>query len=56
MARSVWLSPSLSLVIACAFWAGGTIVSKELLGSVPPVLFLIIQLVPECSGALGGDS
>src|SRR4029078_4774612 len=46
MARSAWLSPSLSLVIACAFWAGVTVVSRVLLGSVPPVLFLIIQLVP----------
>jgi drug/metabolite transporter (DMT)-like permease len=42
----LWLSPSLSLVVACAFWAAGTVVSKELLGSVRPVLFLIIQLVP----------
>jgi drug/metabolite transporter (DMT)-like permease len=47
MARQyAWLTPSLSLIIACAFWAAGTVVSKELLGSVPPVLFLIIQLAP----------
>jgi drug/metabolite transporter (DMT)-like permease len=47
MARlSSWLSPSLSLVIACLFWAAGTVISKQLLGSVPPVLFLIIQLAP----------
>jgi len=47
MARQTFgLSPSLSLVIACAFWAAGTVISKELLGSVPPVLFLIMQLFP----------
>jgi drug/metabolite transporter (DMT)-like permease len=40
------LTPSLSLIIACALWAGATVLSKQLLGSVPAVLFLIIQLVP----------
>jgi drug/metabolite transporter (DMT)-like permease len=50
MARQVaWLSPSLSLVIACFFWAAGTVISKLLLGSVPPVLFLIIQLAPSAA-------
>jgi drug/metabolite transporter (DMT)-like permease len=47
MARiHAWLSPSLSLIIACVLWASATVISKQLLGSVPPVLFLIIQLVP----------
>lgn len=47
MARQyAWSSPSLSLIIACALWAAGTVISKELLGSVPPVLFLIVQLAP----------
>lgn len=47
MARqSIPLSADLSLVAACAFWAAGTIVSKALLTSVPPVLFLIVQLAP----------
>jgi len=40
------LSPSLSLVIASAFWGIGTVISKELLGSIPPILFLLIQLAP----------
>lgn len=40
------LSPSLSLVVASAFWGLGTVVSKELLGSIPPILFLLIQLAP----------
>lgn len=47
MARQpVPVAADLSLVAACAFWAAGTIVSKLLLGSVAPVLFLIIQLAP----------
>jgi drug/metabolite transporter (DMT)-like permease len=50
MARQfTWLTPSLSLVIACFFWAAGTVISKLLLGSVPPVLFLIIQLAPSAA-------
>jgi drug/metabolite transporter (DMT)-like permease len=44
-----WLTPSLSLLIACALWGAGTVISKELLGSVPPVLFLIIQLAPSAA-------
>lgn len=40
------LSPSLSLVIASAFWGAGTVISKELLGSVSPIPFLLIQLAP----------
>lgn len=40
------LSPSLSLVIASAFWGVGTVISKELLGSISPILFLLIQLAP----------
>jgi drug/metabolite transporter (DMT)-like permease len=39
-------SPALSLVIASAFWGIGTVLSKALLGSVPPILFLVIQLAP----------
>lgn len=47
MARqSIPVSADLSLVAACVFWAAGTIVSKALLASVPPVLFLIVQLAP----------
>ncbi len=47
MARqSIAFSADLSLVAACAFWAAGTIVSKALLTSVPPVMFLIVQLAP----------
>lgn len=47
--QSSWLTPSVSLLIACAFWGAGTVISKELLGSVPPVLFLIIQLTPSAA-------
>jgi drug/metabolite transporter (DMT)-like permease len=44
--QSFGLSPLLALALASAFWGVGTVLSKELLGTVPPVLFLIIQLVP----------
>jgi drug/metabolite transporter (DMT)-like permease len=47
MARQItWLAPDSSLVVACFLWAVGTVMSKLLLGSVQPVLFLIIQLAP----------
>jgi drug/metabolite transporter (DMT)-like permease len=47
--RITWLAPGFSLVIACFFWAAGTVISKLLLGSVTPVLFLIIQLAPSAA-------
>ncbi len=40
------LSPSMSLVLASAFWGVATVISKELLGSITPILFLVIQLAP----------
>jgi drug/metabolite transporter (DMT)-like permease len=43
------LSPSLSLVLAAAFWGAGTVISKELLATVPPILFLVIQLAPSAA-------
>jgi drug/metabolite transporter (DMT)-like permease len=47
MARhSLGLAPSVSLVLASAFWAVGTVISKELLTSLPPVAFLVLQLAP----------
>ncbi|MGE0240632.1 MAG: DMT family transporter [Parvibaculaceae bacterium] len=50
MARQItWLAPGSSLVIACFLWAAGTVMSKQLLGSVQPVLFLIIQLAPSAA-------
>jgi drug/metabolite transporter (DMT)-like permease len=41
-----WLSPRLSLVISAALWGVVTVFAKELLGSVPPILFLGILLAP----------
>jgi drug/metabolite transporter (DMT)-like permease len=47
MARpSLGISPTLSLVLASAFWAGATVISKNYLATVPPITFLVIQLVP----------
>lgn len=47
MARySAGISPSVSLVLASAFWAVATVISKHLLASVPPITFLVIQLAP----------
>jgi drug/metabolite transporter (DMT)-like permease len=47
MARySLAIPPSLSLVLASAFWAVATVISKELLASVPPITFLVRQLAP----------
>ena len=40
------LTPAASLVLASALWAGGTIIAKQLLTSIPPVTLLVIQLVP----------
>lgn len=44
--HSLGVAPSASLVVAAAFWAFGTVVAKHLLTSLPPVAFLILQLVP----------
>ncbi len=40
------LTPAAALVLASALWAGGTILAKHLLSSVPPLTLLVIQLVP----------
>ena len=47
--QCAWLSPGVSLVIACFFWAAGTVISKQLLNTVPPVLFLVLQLAPSAA-------
>ena len=45
MARSHFaFSASLSLVLACALWGIATVISKQLLNSVPPVTLLVLQL------------
>ena len=44
--RFVALAPSASLVLASALWGVATVISKELLTSVPPITLLILQLVP----------
>lgn len=47
MARTTFkLSPAVSLVLASALWAIATVISKQLLNSVPPVTLLVVQLVP----------
>ena len=47
MARqSFALAPSASLVLASALWGVATVISKELLASVPPITLLVLQLVP----------
>lgn len=47
MARtSPGLAPTASLTIACALWGVATVIAKALLGSVPPITFLVLQLVP----------
>lgn len=40
------LSPRVAIVGACLCWALGTILSKTLLSSFPPVTILVFQLVP----------
>jgi drug/metabolite transporter (DMT)-like permease len=40
------LGPSLSLVLACACWAFGTVIAKDWLAAVPPITFFVVQLVP----------
>lgn len=47
MARhSLGFTPSAALVLASAFWGVGTVISKELLTSLSPVAFLVLQLTP----------
>lgn len=47
MARtSPGLAPTASLIIACALWGVATVIAKALLGSVPPITLLVLQLVP----------
>ncbi len=43
---SFGFSPAASLVLASAFWGVATVISKKLLASVPPITFLVVQLVP----------
>lgn len=38
------IPPIISLTAASALWGVATVISKELLATVPPILFLIIQL------------
>ena len=42
--RSAIFSPRISLVLASAFWAVATVISKQFLTSVPPITFLVLQL------------
>lgn len=46
MARPTALHPSAYLIFASFFWASGTVLSKQLLTAIPPVMFLVIQLAP----------
>lgn len=38
--------PSVHLVLASAFWAAGTVIAKQVLTTIPPIAFLILQLAP----------
>lgn len=38
------LSPAVSLILAAACWGGGTALSKQAVGAVPPLLLLPLQL------------
>lgn len=40
------LAPTVSLTLACALWGVATVIAKSLLGTVPPITFLVMQLVP----------
>ena len=40
------INPILSLIVATALWGVATVISKNLLASVPPITFLLIQLIP----------
>jgi drug/metabolite transporter (DMT)-like permease len=44
--QSFGIPPTVSLVLATAFWGVATVISKELLASIPPITFLLIQLAP----------
>lgn len=39
-------APSACLVLASACWATGTIIAKQVLTSLPPISFLVLQLTP----------
>ena len=39
-------SPVAALILAAAFWAFATVISKMALASVPPITFLVVQLAP----------
>ena len=43
-ARSI--PPAVSLSLAAALWGIATVISKAILASVPPITFLVVQLVP----------
>lgn len=40
------IPPAVSLSLACALWGIATVISKAILASIPPITFLVIQLVP----------
>jgi drug/metabolite transporter (DMT)-like permease len=40
------LPPTVSLTLASALWGIATVISKSILASVPPITFLVIQLLP----------
>ena len=40
------VSPVAALILAAAFWAFATVISKMALASVPPITFLVVQLAP----------
>lgn len=40
------LAPIASLTLACALWGVATVIAKSLLGTVPPITLLVLQLVP----------
>ncbi len=47
MSRLTERAPSaVLLIVACALWAGATVMNKALLVAIPPVSLLVIQLVP----------
>ena len=47
MARSTRsIPPAVSLSLASALWGIATVISKAVLASVPPITFLVIQLIP----------
>lgn len=45
----VRLSPFFAIVFACMLWALGTILSKNLLDSLPPITLLVVQLAPSAA-------